>query len=553
MADPGLHSDLLDYNSTHRVLVCRQCRYAVQRNALPGHLSRHKVNRAERQRLLKSAAKLDIPEPENVVLPTVGSPPVELLPVLAGFRCTAAEDCQYLCASEKRARSHLSQAHGLVPKDDRESLRLRRAAKLQTFFRGSKIRYFEVDFRARVSPDQDGNESQEKIPGVADAPRSSAREGDLAITSGSALPRTSLFIDLEAMAYFHHFTTYTSLTLPAGRLVPSAIHYWQTDVVLQALQHRWLMCGILAISARHLATSADDISQSEIHDQRAHEFFTEYSNDWKQSLSSVEDFGNTALPTEETSVAGIGRKVVSILTLAAYSPHLLGMDSRGVRKTVGSEVVHDDLASIIAHIRGLYFSFTGLEGSRDKESRNTETMTRAKSILESKPPLSSSSIANARTMSRNEIPRYNTSQSPGLVFDRFRDLPHLMALALGKPDNIKDVLGAVLAIGSLVICFDASLGYTGHIGAGTGTEEAQGWHEMARWTVETTEHFNDMITRQAPGALVVVAHWAAFLVTKAEVSGSWFLLGLGKAICELIMQRLSTESSAVQRLVSDLI
>lgn len=553
MADPGLNSDLLDYNATHRVLVCRQCRYAVQKSALPSHLLRHKVYRAERQRLLESAAKLDIHEPEHVVLPAAGSPPVEILPVLAGFRCTAAEDCQYLCASEKRARTHLSQAHGLVPKDERESLGLRRAAKLQTFFRGPKLRYFEVDFGARVSPDQDGNESQEKIPGVVDGPPSSTREGELSIDSGSALPRSPLSIDLEAMAYFHHFTTNTSLTLPADRLVPSATHYWQTDVILQALQHRWLMGGILAISASHLATLADDISQRETHDRRAHEFFTECSKGWKQLLSSIEDFGNTSLSTEETSVARIGRKVMSILNLAAYNPRLLDIDGRGVGKTVGSKVVHGDIASIITHIRGIYCSSPSLEGSRDEESRNTETMARAKCILESKPPSSPLSISNAGTMSRNEVPRYDTSRSPGLVFDRLRDLPHLMAMALGKPDNIKDVLAAVLAIGSLVICFDASLEYTGQVGYGSGTEEALAWHTMARWTIETTEYFNDMITRQAPGALVVVAHWAAFLVTKAEVSGPWFLLGLGKAIYEQIMHQLSSESSAVQRLVSDLI
>ena len=401
-----------------------------------------------------------------------------------------------------------------------------------------------------MSPDQDGTENQEEAPGLADEPLSGTGGDDLA--PQSALTSSPLSIDLETMSYFHHFTTNTYLTLPGEEQVPPAPNYWSTEVVPQALQQKWLMCGILAISARHLAILAGGVTQRETHDQRAHEFFTEFSKRWKQLSSLNGDLSNAALPTEETSATRIGKKVMSILNLAAYNPRLLDMDSGGVGESFGSGSARGDLPSIITDIQGLYCPSTNLEGSRDEESRNTETMARAKSILESKPPSSFSSELSARTVSRSEILQHDTSQSSGLVFDRLRDLPHLMAVAFGKPDNIKDVLAAVLAIGSLVICFDASFEHTGLVGDGRGTKEALSWHNMARWTLETTEHFNDMIARETPGALVVVAHWAAFLVTNAEVSGSWFLHGLSNVIHEQIMRRLSSESSAVQRLVSDL-
>ncbi|KAF1948731.1 hypothetical protein CC80DRAFT_556077 [Byssothecium circinans] len=55
-------------------------------------------------------------------------------------------------------------------------------------------------------------------------------------------PKSSLVdLNLETLTYFHHFTTTTSLTLPSAESPQLATHYWQTDVILQALGQRWLM------------------------------------------------------------------------------------------------------------------------------------------------------------------------------------------------------------------------------------------------------------------------------------------------------------------------
>src|SRR3954447_199771 len=105
-------SDLLRYDGRYKVMICRQCRCAVQKSALGSHLLRHKVYRGERQRLLATISQLDILEPDDVRLPAPGLAPVEGLPSLTGHRCTAT-GCGVLLASLKRMRRHWSEIHGI--------------------------------------------------------------------------------------------------------------------------------------------------------------------------------------------------------------------------------------------------------------------------------------------------------------------------------------------------------------------------------------------------------------------------------------------------------
>lgn len=138
--------DLLEYNSDYSPLICRQCHYAIQKNALESHLLRHKIYRSDRQRLLTSIAQLHLLESQHVALPAPGSPPVDALPILSGYRCTAAA-CQHLSVSSKRMKRHWSDIHrldGSVPLLSSFA----RPVKLQTFFRRTRVRYFEV-----ASPD----------------------------------------------------------------------------------------------------------------------------------------------------------------------------------------------------------------------------------------------------------------------------------------------------------------------------------------------------------------------------------------------------------------
>src|ERR1700753_2780327 len=89
--------NLLEYNAKHRQLICRECKYAIQKSALGSHLLRHKIYRGERQRLLTSIARLALLEPDDVQLPPAASPPVDGLPIISGYRCTAT-GCESLYA-----------------------------------------------------------------------------------------------------------------------------------------------------------------------------------------------------------------------------------------------------------------------------------------------------------------------------------------------------------------------------------------------------------------------------------------------------------------------
>jgi len=82
---------------------------------------------------------------------------------------------------------------------------------------------------------------------------------------------------LGTLTYFHYVTTTTSLTLPGIQDPPSAKHHWQMHVVLRALRRHWLMYGLLAICAHHLAALADRTTTKRIHRKRGMQFSSGFS------------------------------------------------------------------------------------------------------------------------------------------------------------------------------------------------------------------------------------------------------------------------------------
>ena len=316
--------DLLEYNARYCVLICRECQYAIQKSALESHLLRHRIYRGERQRLLSSIAKLDLLEPDHVLLPSPTSPPIDALPIISGHRCTEA-GCESLYASSKRMRRHQSEVHGLNEAPS-NSPSCGRPVKLQTFFRGTKLRYFEVSSSQAAGPaertplittgdideryDEQGHDVDTESP-LQRAPPSRVP---------SPPPSSSLVnFDLETLTYFHYFTTTTSLTLPSPEQSQSATHYWQTDVVLLALRRRWLMCGLLAISACHLAVLADDTTIEEVHRERSAQFFSSFSSEWEEA--TMRDLGVMVAGVEEEEKK-VGAQMRCLLDRALAHPTL---------------------------------------------------------------------------------------------------------------------------------------------------------------------------------------------------------------------------------------
>jgi hypothetical protein len=140
LATRSSHFSLLYHLPEHRVLICKECRYAIQPSAISSHLKGlHHIYRSERQELVEYANELQLADPRDVVLPPPDSAPIPSLPTQNGLACKV-DGCTYLCVTAKRMMSHWVTAHrDVVDSGDKW-----RPVILQTFFRGNQLRYFVV-------------------------------------------------------------------------------------------------------------------------------------------------------------------------------------------------------------------------------------------------------------------------------------------------------------------------------------------------------------------------------------------------------------------------
>ncbi|KAF2792357.1 hypothetical protein K505DRAFT_307755 [Melanomma pulvis-pyrius CBS 109.77] len=508
--------DLLEYDARHGVLICRECQYAIQKSALGSHLLRHKIYRDERQHLLSSIAQLDLLEPDHVPLPNPASPPIDALPIIPGFRC-AVVGCGNLCASSKRMRRHQSEIHGLREPSRSSSL----AVKLQTFFRGTKLRYFEVTPLPTDGYIEEGSDEQMHD---ADIVTQLSPPQHVPKPPGTT-PKSSLVdFDLQTLTYFHHFTTTASLTLPIAEHQHHSMHYWQTDVVLQALGQRWLMCGLLALSACHLAALADDTMLERVHRERSAQFFSDFSAGWEETKHELGVVATRIDGDDEANKAG--EHIKGLLYCAHWA----------LAESTFDQGTPSQLQSIMATIRGVVVSEFPLHhnGYQSGDSLGQEeTFARASIILKAK---SSSEAGVCGGFSSYD----NTSS---VLLDRLRALPSRMTKTFGRPESVQDVLATLSAIAALAESCDISF---------ASDEAGAAWWGMAMWLIKIPDHFNHMVSCLSLAALVVLAHWAS-LVQRAEYCGCWFLRGLGAKILSLIAERLPVDNLAVRSLVDGLV
>ena len=532
--------DLLEYNAKHRLLICRQCQYAVQKSALESHLLRHKIYRADRQRLLSSIAQLELLEPDHVLLPAAGSPPVDALPILSGYCCTA-ERCRHLTASSKRMKRHWSGTHGLdgsVPL----SSSFARPVKLQTFFRGTKIRYFEVasPMGAQINSDDDGDDGDDGH-GEGDD-EGCEPEGHNAITvapssppppaGGPAPPETaqgpsSADFNLETLTYFHYFNTATSLTLPGSEDPQSTIYHWQTHIVLQALRRRWLICGLLAISAHHLATLADDTTTKRTHRDRGMQFSSEFSAGLRQTTESHLDIEAAEMENEAQQT---GEQISRLLRCVEWPLAEPSFDHNLMAPC--------PLLSVMSIIQGCVVSESTRRrnGPQNLDHGDQEEFS-VQGLVHTTDP-SHSATAPTNPPSENV---------PSAVLTLLHDLPFRIADGLGRSTNPQDVFATLSAISTAVQCCTISFARD---------DSTTAWHGVATWLANIPKHFTHMVARYHPAALVVLAHWAAVLLKRAERTGCWFLQGSAKIIVLQVARQLSASSGylvvlgLVERLVS---
>lgn len=234
---------LADYG----VVICTKCRFAVQPQAIATHLLRHKIYRSDRAHILKWLSKVSLLEPEEVTPPKPDELPVPNLPVYRGIKCLA-RGCSHCCTSIKRMNKHWSEQHG-----EHESKNvIVRSTSVQTFFRGTKTRYFEVD-GSRVAHAVPLNlNSNSKASQFLVQPTLL-----LSNTSGITPMSATAVLDMPSLQYLHSFTV--SPHLKPRRCYQESMSFWSETIPQEALKHDFLMHAILGLSALHFAAIAPDL------------------------------------------------------------------------------------------------------------------------------------------------------------------------------------------------------------------------------------------------------------------------------------------------------
>ncbi|KFY02230.1 hypothetical protein O988_02303 [Pseudogymnoascus sp. VKM F-3808] len=190
-------------------------------------------------------SKLDLDLPDKVREIRNTEFPVPLLPVQDGLRCTH-DGCVHLCVSAKRMKSHWLSDHGRPGQIDFDW----HPVRLQTFFRGNLLQYFT---NSHVHPGADTGRSASFTNASGRYTEKLNQNRDVVDVTG--LPSDSGLLlqsqlDESDSALLHHYITYTSLTLAADARTK---YMWQVTVPHIASQFPFLLHGILACTALHLA------------------------------------------------------------------------------------------------------------------------------------------------------------------------------------------------------------------------------------------------------------------------------------------------------------
>ncbi|KAI0509396.1 hypothetical protein F5B22DRAFT_638045 [Xylaria bambusicola] len=276
-SDAGL-GGLLTHLPDYGVVICKTCRFAIQPSAFSSHLQNHHILRSKRRDILDQLRSLRLTPPERVGVPASDSRPVPNLPILSGFKCDAAE-CSYACTSVKRMCQHWSDIHG---EPNSKAIRYR-GARLQTFFRGNKIRYFEVE-------------------GPKHLQCWTQKESQLAFKKINSLSPSDLvdrvpediqapLLDHRSLLYMHHYTRHSGLFLNRGN---ESTEFWVDTIVLEAEKHPFLMYSLLCISAIEKARKTPNTDERRNHLQASASYCAGAISGYRTAVSS---------PTRENSNA----------------------------------------------------------------------------------------------------------------------------------------------------------------------------------------------------------------------------------------------------------
>ena len=250
------YANLLEYNPQHGILICTQCKYAIQPNAISRHLKDlHHIYRGQRKELTDSTAHLALSDPADIALPPQHSQPVKGLPVEDGLACNQAS-CGHLCITTKRMKRHWVTKHDQTGVEGVDW----RPVAIQTFFRGAHLRYFIVNPNCHETSTQQ----------ASDGPAAHSNTSNTSHADENTITRSSVNPEINS-SLLDHYMTKTYKTLVQRE---EGEELWRTSIFELAQEHLFVMHALLAISALHLAwldpsQRSQNIVLASLHQQEA--------------------------------------------------------------------------------------------------------------------------------------------------------------------------------------------------------------------------------------------------------------------------------------------
>lgn len=492
-------SDILVHVPEYGVAICSTCRYAVQPAGLSKHLLRHGVYRNERYAQVERFRKLKLLEPEDVPVPPPHSNPIPKLPVHQGRKCLA-EDCSYICISEKRMQQHWRLNHDNCAVRERQS-------HLQTFFKGNKVQYFEVKHSGN---DGATNHSQRTIR----ARRLRESRSACKVDGAEAKPSTKRgapekiclsSLDLDAMKLMHHCTVSTCLSL--DRATESA-GFLRTIIAHEAFNHDYLLYALLSFAALHLATIMCDADIIQKYRKLSSRYQALGLPKFREALSnpSVDNANALVMCSRVTGVHSL------------VDAHFKWKDVAQSEDLNPEEAIDSILSSLIL-LRGTVSTRLGLQPLLPQDSeflqpqQTAHDMRRASELIPSLDMSCLSPLPSAPSFTSTSLEHLTVFGRDSLAFfqDRFDAITPL------EDPKIADLLKS--AFETLKESLEQ---------ASFATHLSDLWNALEMWPCMLPMCFTDLLASRHPSALLMYAHWL-LIITKLEPH-YWFLEGQPKRL-----------------------
>ncbi|KAK3684522.1 hypothetical protein LTR37_020197 [Vermiconidia calcicola] len=462
-------NDLLKHLPEYGVVICRACSFAVQPQALASHLLKHRIYRNERQQLLDRLSRLALREPEDVPTPASDSPPLRHLPLYNGYVCLASQ-CSHSCVSQKRMFQHWSEAH-----DEHDSKKVSaRSATLQTFFRGNKIRYFQVNGSIGAAT----SESETSVRGSTRLQASGKERLKSPSTSGDdgdpLGDLTSPILDVQALRYFRHYTLSPYLIPHRGER--ESEQFWADTIVEEAYKHQFLMHGILGIGATHSATVALTRDDFQLHRKAATQYQSAGMASYLEALKQPDTTNSTALIAFSRFI-GIQRAMSQMVE-----------ESYGITAITES----DSLSRV-------FEMFSMFRGTIDLQMNLQHLLPPGSDFMLR--DMDIAGLQQSDDLETIERDMLNSTYVPPLLFNSIDALPRRLSEHSVLTDSqeyhaVTQATATLLASAARSYAADSLYGL---------------WNGLDTFTHSVPDHFVRMLEAQHTAALVMFAHWCPLL------------------------------------------